>query len=104
LEFTSNSAGSELTLFSYDNSQQYPWQQLWRSAISKNLAQVFHSQPGQANTLKVTATANSLTLMVNDRVVGTVQNIKNIGAGQFGMLVNLKGSEVAFQNMLITRP
>jgi len=33
-----------------------------------------------------------------------VQNIKNIGAGQFGMLVNLKGSEVAFQNMLITRP
>lgn len=103
-EFTGNSAGGELALFSYDNSQQYPWQELWSLAISKNLAQAFHAQAGKANTLEVIATANSLTLMVNDRVVGTVQNIKKIGASQFGMLVNLKGSEVAFQNMLVTRP
>lgn len=103
-ELTRNSSGGRLAVFVYDNSQIYPWQELWSSEISKNLVQVFHSQPGQANTLKVTATTNSLTLMVNDRAVGTMINHTKIGTGQFGMLVNLQGSEIAFQNMLITRP
>lgn len=97
LELAPASKGGTLLLYKYDNSQLSPWMEIWHGFAT------IHRQLGQANTVKVTATTDTLTFTVNGKVAGTVSDVK-LGRGQIGMFVNLKGSEVAFQNLLVTRP
>lgn len=97
VEITNGPGGSELTLWKYDNgSKASPWTSLWHSAQA--------SQPalGQAKTLKVVITASTLTFTLNGQTSGAAH--VSVSKGQVGMLVNLRGSDVAFQNLVVTRP
>lgn len=56
-----------------------------------------------ANTIKVVDDGGSFTFYVNGQQVGTARDT-SLQPGKMGMLVNLRGTEVAFSHMLITRP
>ena len=55
------------------------------------------------NTLKVLGDGSNFTFYVNSTKVGTAKD-SSLKSGSMGMRVNLKGTEVAFSNMLITQP
>jgi hypothetical protein len=57
--------------------------------------------PGAINTIKVLTAGNTFTFYVNGQQVGTLTDTF-VPSGSMGMLVNHKGTEVAFSNMLIT--
>lgn len=65
----------------------------------------FHGGHGAnaANAIKVVDDGGSFTFYVNSQRVGTARDT-SLQPGKMGMLVNLKGTEVAFSNMLITQP
>lgn len=87
----------ELFLYQYDNTRTYPWSAIWSTKLA------FGQRLGEANTLKVMATATALVITLNGKTIGNVAHLP-LESGQFGMFVTLRGAEIAFQNMLITRP
>lgn len=98
LEFINGPDKPVATLFSYNNSRNAPWSMIATVPVP------LHQQLGEANTVKMTILGKSMTLIVNGQRVTSMISTAISGAGQSGLLVNLKGSEVAFQNLLITRP
>ena len=97
-----NKPGGEYQFWKYDDSQQAaanPWTELWHHAFSSE----FHEGQGpkSINTLKIIADGKTFTLIVNGKQVGTVQD-GSFSSGEVGMLVNLKGTEVAFSNLKLT--
>jgi hypothetical protein len=58
--------------------------------------------PKAVNVVKVVENGSSFTFYVNGQQVGTAKD-SSLKPGSVGMLVNQKGTEVAFSNMLITR-
>lgn len=83
-------------------SQSTPWTPLGSlNAPGKE----FHGGHGAnaVNTIKVVDDGGSFTFYVNGQRVGTARDT-SLQPGKMGMLVNLKGTEVAFSNMLITQP
>jgi hypothetical protein len=97
-----NYNGGQYRFYKYDNSQGptfNPWMQIW----SQDFGHEFHQGhgPKSKNTIKVFASGNSFTFIVNGKAVGTIRD-NSFTDGTVGMLVNLKGTEVAFSNMLIT--
>jgi hypothetical protein len=99
-EILNDGTDSQYNLYKYDNRVSYPWE-LIKSLKAGN---EFHGGHGAhaVNVVKVTKNADSFTFYVNDYQVGTAKD-GSLKAGSVGMLVNLKGTEVAFSNMLITR-
>jgi serine/threonine protein kinase len=95
-----NIAGGEYRFYKYDDSQSNPWTELWH----KSFGSEFHQGQGPAktNTMKVTSNGSKFTFEVNGKMVGSAQD-KSLTTGTLGMLVNLKGTEVAFMNLLVTR-
>lgn len=87
----------------FDSAEQAgPWTPLGSlSAPGKE----FHGGHGAnaANTIKVVDDGGSFTFYVNGQQVGIARDT-SLQPGKMGMLVNLKGTEVAFSNMLITQP
>jgi hypothetical protein len=57
--------------------------------------------PGHSNTFKVAVNGKNFTLFVNGKKVGAVQD-SSFASGQIGMMVNFKGTEVAFSNLMVT--
>ena len=95
-----NLANGTYSLYAYNNSTtSSPWKSIWHTPASTE----FHRGLNVANTVRITAQDKTLTFSVNNQVVGSVPDI-SLSTGQFGMIVNVPGSNVAFQNMLITRP
>jgi serine/threonine protein kinase len=97
-----NKPGGEYQFWKYDNGQgsnANPWNELWHHGFGGE----FHEGhgPKSINTFKVVANGKNFTLIVNGKQVGTVQD-GSIGGGGVGMLVNLKGTEVAFSNLKLT--
>lgn len=97
-----NKQGGEYQFWKYDSSQgaaASPWKKLWSHAFGSE----FHEGhgPGSVNTFKIFADGKNFTLLVNGKQVGTVQE-GSLGSGGVGMLVNLKGTEVAFSNLKLT--
>lgn len=96
-----NKDGGEYQFWKYDNSKggNY-WSRLWHKGFGKE----FHegSGPSHVNILKVAATNNTFTFMVNGDQVGTLKD-SSFSSGYMGMLVNLNGAEIAFSNFLLTR-
>ncbi len=90
--------------YKYDSSKATattsPWKQIGKLIKA---GKEFHGGHGAnaINTLKVSINGGSFTLFVNGQQVGTMKD-SSLQAGSMGMLVNLKGTEVAFSNMLIT--
>ncbi len=77
-----------------------PWSTLWH----QNLGKEYHLGHGAkfTNTLKVAVNGKNFTLYVNGKKLASAQDtsFKN---GQIGMLVNLKGTEIAFSNLMLTK-
>ncbi len=97
-----NYNGGQYRFYKYDNSKGSsvnPWTQVW----SQPFGHEFHQGhgPGSINTIKVFANGGTFTFTVNGKNVGSAKD-NSYKSGTVGMLVNLKGTEVAFSNMLIT--
>jgi serine/threonine protein kinase len=97
-----NYNGGQYRFYKYDNSKgpsANPWTQVWSQAFGHE----FHQGhgPRSINTIRVFASGNRFTFTINGKTVGSVKD-GSFTSGTVGMLVNLKGTEVAFSNMLIT--
>jgi hypothetical protein len=94
-----NTNGSEYQFWKYDDSNggsASPWQKIWHHAFGREF------QPGhRANIFQVAVNGNKITFRVNGKVVSTVTE-RSISGGDVGMLVNLKGTEVAFSDLKLT--
>ncbi|MBX5450978.1 MAG: hypothetical protein IRZ24_12985, partial [Thermogemmatispora sp.] len=77
------------------------WTKIW----SKSFGKEYHQGHGSkaVNTIKIVASGKNFTFYVNGKKVGTAQD-GSIPSGSLGLLVNLKGTEVAFSNLLVTTP
>jgi hypothetical protein len=98
-----NKQGGEYQFWKYDNSQGSnvnPWKELWHHPFGGE----FHQGhgPKSINTFKIFANGKTFTLIVNGRHIGIVQD-GSFTSGAVGMLVNQKGTEVAFSNLLLTK-
>ncbi len=97
-----NKAGGEYQFWKYDDSQGSsvnPWKKLGNHPFGNE----FHEGQGpkSINTFKIIANGKNFTLLVNGKQVWTVQD-SSFASGGVGMLVNLKGTEVAFSNLILT--
>lgn len=98
-----NTKGGEYRFYKYDDSKgnaASDWTLLWHHTFGNELHQGQGTK--NINTLKVFENGKNFTLMVNGKKVGSLQD-GSLTCGTVGMLVNLKGTEVAFSNLLITR-
>ena len=98
-----NTAGGEYRFYKYDDSQgssSSPWTEIWHQPFGSE----FHlgHGPQSINTCKISANGSHFIFTVNGKKVGEIQD-HTLAEGGVGMLVNLKGTEVAFSNLLITR-
>ncbi|GHO61155.1 hypothetical protein KSC_103200 [Ktedonobacter sp. SOSP1-52] len=95
---------SQYVFYKYDSrSAPAPWTQVGKTMKA---GKEFRSGqgPDAANTVKISINGNSFAFSVNGRLVGTATDASPLQSGQVGMLVYLKGTEVAFSNLLITQP
>ncbi len=98
-----NTPGGEYRFYKYDDSKGAigsAWTEIWHQTFGSE----FHEGQGpkSINTFKIFANGSNFTFTVNGKLVGHASD-RSIARGGVGMLVNLKGTEVAFLNMLITR-
>lgn len=97
-----NTPGGEYRFYKYDDSKgaiDSAWTELWHQTFGNE----FHEGQGpkSINTFKIFANGSNFTFTANGKLVGHASD-RSITNGGVGMLVNLKGTEVAFSNMLIT--
>jgi hypothetical protein len=104
-EILNQTDGSQYSFFKYDNSQSRPWTTIWPADPTRPIktGNEFHGghDTNAINTVKIVKNGSSFTFFVNGQNVGNVQD-KSYTGGKMGMVVNLKGTEVAFSNMLLT--
>lgn len=100
-EILNEGTSSQYGFYKYDKSKSYPWIQIGKSIKP---GKEFHGGHGKnaMNMVKVVENQGSFTFYVNGTKVGTAKDT-SLKPGSVGMLVNLKGTEVAFSDMLITR-
>jgi hypothetical protein len=97
-----NTKGGQYRFYKYNDSKgsaATDWTMLWH----QNFGNEYHQGQGSknTNTFKVDMNGKNFTFIVNGKKVGTFQD-GSFTCGTVGMLVNLKGTEVAFSNLLIT--
>jgi hypothetical protein len=101
-EILNENGASKYRFYAYDNSKKSsnPWRIIWQAKTGRE----FHRGhgPNASNTVNVVADRTSFTFYVNGQRVGSASDA-SFRSGSVGMLVNLKGTEVAFSNLLITR-
>jgi serine/threonine protein kinase len=96
-----NMKGGEYQFWKYDDSvykDVRAWTKIWFHPFGGEF-HVGHNTG--SNTFRVAMKGSRFTFTVNGKPVGTAQDNVLTG-GQIGMLVNLKGTEVAFSNLLLT--
>lgn len=97
-----NIAGGEYRFYRYNDSHgaANAWTELWH----QNFGHEYHQGQGtkNKNTLIITSNGSNFTFTVNGKVVGKAHDT-SLTSGTIGMLVNLKGTEVAFSNLKVTR-
>ena len=100
-EIRNNNVNSQYAFYKYDDSQAKQWGDSLVSFPKPGLE--FHGGHGSnaVNIVKVVADGSSFTFYVNDKQIGTVKD-GSFTSGAVGMAVNLKGTEVAFSNLLVT--
>lgn len=97
-----NTHGGEYQFWKYDNGKgksAHPWTSIWHHGFGGEFHQGQGSQ--NTNTFQVIANGKNFAFMVNGKKVGTAQDAA-LTSGEIGMLVNLKGTEVAFSNLVLT--
>jgi Domain of Unknown Function (DUF1080) len=102
-----NTKNGEYQFWKYDNStasKSGPWTKLWHHPFGKEFHQ--GQGPHSINTFKIVVNGKSFTLIVNGKQIANVQDNACSGSlcssGEVGMLVNLKGTEVAFSDLRLT--
>lgn len=97
-----NKAGGEYQFWKYDDSHG-SGSNTWNKLGSHPFGNEFHEGQGpkSINTFKIIASGKNFTLLVNGKKVWTFQD-SSFASGGVGMLVNLKGTEVAFSNLTLT--
>ena len=97
-----NQKGGQYQFWKYDNSQGpsvNPWKQIASHSFGSEFRQ--GQGTGHSNTFEIQVNGKNFTLIVNGKQVWSVQD-SSFSDGQVGMLVNLKGTEVAFSNLALT--
>ena len=95
--------GGEYRFYKYNDSQGSPttdWTELWHAPFGHEYHQGLG--PKTANTISIFQSGATFIFTINGKQVGNVHDA-TLKSGMVGMLVNLKGTEVAFTNMLITK-
>jgi hypothetical protein len=96
-----NTKMGEYQFWKYDNSvysDVRAWTKLWSHPFGRE----FHAGHGTGyNVFRVAVKGGKFTFSVNGKQIGTAQD-NALTNGQIGMLVNLKGTEVAFSNLMLT--
>lgn len=100
-EIVNNGANSQYGFWEYDNNRSYPWRLLKTIKAGKEFRR--GHGPTALNTLSVLDNDGHFTFSVNGVQVGQATDT-SLQAGKVGMIVNLKGTEVAFTDMLVARP
>ncbi len=95
----SNTKGGKYEFWKYDSSKSQPWQSIWQAPFGHEFKQGQGAK--NVNILSVAENGKNFVFMVNGKKAGNAQD-GSFSTGTVGMLVNLKGTEVAFTNMLIT--
>ena len=97
-----NIAGGEYRFYKYNDSHgaANAWTEIWHQSFGHE----YHQGQGtkNKNTLIVTSNGANFTFTVNGKVVGKAHDT-SLTSGTLGMLVNLKGTEVAFSDLKVTR-
>jgi serine/threonine protein kinase len=97
-----NTKNGQYHFWKYDGSKQGPdaWKDLWHGPF----ADEYHMGQGDkaVNTFKIVLNKDSFTFNVNGKELTTVKD-GSFTSGGMGMIVNLKDTEVAFKNLMITR-
>jgi len=95
-----NAKSGQYQFWKYDSSNgSNPWTSLWRHSFGKE----YHQGQGAkfTNTFAVAVSSSNFTFLVNGHKVG-LQHDSSFNSGEIGMLVNLKGTEVAFSHLQLT--
>jgi len=101
-DIASAKSGGEYQFWKYDDSFKNdvnPWTKLWNKPYGKEYH--FGHGPNQINTFKIMVQGSKYSFVVNDKPLGSTSD-NALNGGQIGMLVNQKGTEVAFSNLLLT--
>jgi serine/threonine protein kinase len=94
-----NSAKPIYEFQKYDSTQQPdPRTTLWKADIGGE----YHLDHGVNNVIKISADGAHLTFNVNGKDVGSKDD-GSLTSGLVGMIVNLKDTEIAFSNLLLTK-
>ncbi len=99
-----NIKGGEYYFWKYDNTNpDNPWTQIQDGKLP--IGNEFHQGQGPqaVNTIKILMNHDKFTITVNGKVLPKTFQDASLTQGMVGMIVNLKGTEVAFSNLLITR-
>ena len=97
-----NSHGGEYQFWKYDNSKgpsANPWKSIWDMKFGNEFHQ--GQGPQNSNTFKVAVNGKYFTLTVNGKKIGTAED-SSLTSGGVGMIVNLKGTEIAFSDLKLT--
>ncbi len=105
-QILNNNGNSKYEFYEYNTDSQFTTSNKnspWKSIVSFKPGQEFHGGHDQnaINIVKVVAAGNTFTFYVNGVKVGTAQD-GSLASGSIGMAVGLKGTEIAFSNMLMT--
>jgi serine/threonine protein kinase len=105
-EIRNQTGSSQYGFYKYDSSKKAPWTTILPTDITKPIKTGKEFKAGQGknatNAVKVVMNGSSFIFYVNGQQVATAKDT-SYAAGSMGMIVNLKGTEVAFSNMLITQ-
>lgn len=99
-----NTRSGEYQFWKYDNTDpDNPWTPLQDGRMP--IGGEFHQGkgPNAINTIKIAMEGNKFTITVNGQKLAKTFQDGSFTKGTVGMIVNLKGSEVAFKNLLITK-
>jgi serine/threonine protein kinase len=98
-----NTTNGEYQFWKYDDSviptTSSPWSLLWHQSYGKEYH--FGRGPKGVNIFKVFMNGQKFTVWVNGNQVANLKD-GSLTGGQVGMLVNWKGTEVAFTNLELT--
>jgi serine/threonine protein kinase len=96
----SNTPGGAYQFLRYDDSSgSDPWKTLWSTPFGREFH--FGHGPGKENVFEVLMQGSNYVFVVNGKHVGAPHDT-SLSGGQIGMLVNMKGTEVAFSNLSLT--
>jgi serine/threonine protein kinase len=99
-----NTKSGEYQFWKYDNTDPAnPWTAIKDGHLA--IGSEFHQGKGvnAKNTIKIAMNGDKFTITVNGKPLAKTFQDGSFSQGTVGMIVNLKGSEVAFQNLLITK-